>query len=132
MILRKLSSDRKGSTTVDFAFAVPVLLAIMLGTIQMGQYLHASGAMRHALGEGVRLAKVDPDAPIAQIEREIRDELVAIDKDKIVSLNVARSTTSNGAKIATAKIRYRLEPMIPLIPVPAITISEEKTVWLPV
>ncbi|WFL76609.1 pilus assembly protein [Altererythrobacter arenosus] len=132
MIVRKLTSDNRASTTVDFAFAVPVILAIMLGTIQMGQYLHASGAMRHALGEGVRLAKVDPDASTNRIEREIRDELVAIDKDNIVLLNVTRSTASNGAKIATAKIKYKLTPMIPLIPVPAITISEEKTVWLPV
>ena len=132
MMFRRIFLDRRGSTTVDFAFAVPVILAIMLGTIQMGQYLHASGAMRHALGEGVRLAKVDPDASTDRIKREIRDELVAIDMDNIVALDVTRSTTASGAKIATAKIRYKMEPMIPLIPVPPITISEEKTVWLPV
>lgn len=129
--IRKLLSNRTGSSTVDFAFAFPVLIAIMLGTIQLGQYLHASGAMRHALGEGVRMAKVDPDASTAQIKREIRDELVALDKDKIVSLRVVRGT-DHGANVATAQIKYKLEPMIPLIPVPPITITEEKKVWLPI
>ncbi len=132
MMYRKLFFDRAGASTVDFAFALPVLLVIMLGPIQMGQYLHASGAVRHALGEGIRLAKVDPNAPIDLIKREIRDELVAVDKDNIVSLDVTRATNSNGSKTATTKIQYKLEPMIPLVPVPPITITEEKSVWLPV
>lgn len=131
MMFRKLGRDQRGNTTVDFAFAFPVLLTIMLGTLQMGQYLHTSGALRHALGEGVRLAKVDPTASTTQIEREVRDELVAIDKDNILSLKATRGT-SNGAKFSKIAIRYKLEPMIPLIPVPPITVSEEKTVWLPV
>lgn len=129
-MLNKLTRDCTASSTVDFAFALPVLTTLMLGMLQMGQILHTSGAMRHALGEGIRLAKVDPAATQTQVLDEVRDELVAIDEDGITALTFQRGTT-NGARYGKIDITYRLEPMIPLVPVPAITLNESKTAYLP-
>ena len=130
MIGRRILSDKRGSTTVDFAFALPVLLILMLGTIQMGQYLHISGALRHAVGEGVRLAKVDPDATAERIKREVRSELVAMDKDGLLGVKVERGTTG-GASYSRIWVKYEMKPIMPLIPVPPVTVTQEKTVWLP-
>lgn len=128
--LIRLLHDKSGSGSVDFAFAFPVLITLMLGTIQLGMYLQASSTLQHALGEGIRYAKVYPDATTTEVLDEVRSEMPAMDLDKISRLGFVRGT-SNGAAFGRITIAYRLEPMIPLVPVPPITISETKTAYLP-
>ena len=130
MKLAKLFRDRRGSGSVDFAFAFPVLVTMMLGTIQLGAYLQASGTLRHALGEGIRYAKVDPDATQAEVLNEVRDEMPGMPLENISELTFVRGT-QNGADYGTISISYSLEPMMPLVPLPAITINESKTAYLP-
>ena len=130
MTIRKLMSDRRGASTVDFAFALPVLVTIMLGAIQLGVYIQASGTLRHALGEGIRYAKVDPDATRDEVIAEVKNEMPAMDRESITELTFERGT-ENGAKFGKIAISYRLTPMIPMVPLPPITIKEEKTAWLP-
>jgi len=129
-ILTNLWRETRASSTVDFAFAFPVIIAIMLGTIQLGVYLQASGTLQHALGEGIRYAKVYPDATEEQVLDEVRDEMTGMNLANIKTLTFARGT-SNGADFGQLSISYSLEPMIPLVPVPAITISDSKTAYLP-
>lgn len=106
MMFRKLLVDRRGSGSVDFAFAMPVVVTLMLGTIQLGVYLQASGTLRHALGEGIRYAKVDPDATETEVLNEVKDEMPAMDPQKITSLtsNVAPPTApiTAGSRSVTA------------------------------
>lgn len=126
----RILRDKGGSGAVDFAFAFPVLITLMLGTIQLGMYLQASGTLRHALGEGIRYAKVYPDATTEEVLNEVRSEMPIMDQDKISRLSFVRGT-SNGAQYGRLTIAYQLEPMFPLVPVPPITISETKTAYLP-
>ena len=126
----KFLRDEKGSGSVDFAFAFPVLITLMLGTIQLGMYLQASGTLRHALGEGIRYAKVYPDATSDEVLDEVRSEMPAMDPDKIARLRFNRGTV-NGAAYGRISIAYTLEPMIPLVPLPDITITETKIAYLP-
>nr|WP_137678009.1 TadE family protein [Parerythrobacter lutipelagi] len=129
-MLRRLLRSREGSSTVDFAFAMPVLVTLMLGTVQMGVSMHASGALRHAAGEGVRLAKVDPTATESEVLDRVRSELVTMDPDNITKLTFQRGTT-DGADYGRVTVEYKVEALIPLLPVPPITLSETKQVWLP-
>ena len=126
----RLRRSTHASSTVDFAFALPVLMIIMLGTLQLGVYMHVSGSLRHALGEGIRYAKVYPSATADDVKNEIKSELPAIDPDNITALVFIRGT-SGSIDYGAAGIRYRLEPIIPLIPVPAITITETSVAYLP-
>lgn len=129
-MFKRLRQDTRASSTVDFAFAFPVLIAIMLGTLQLGQYLQVAGTLRHALGEGIRYAKIYPSATEAEVKAEIRDSMPAVDRDKITALVFIRGTSS-GIEYTGAGMRYRLEPMIPLVPVPPITIQETSVAYVP-
>ena len=129
-LMRRILRSTSASSTVDFAFALPVLVTIMLGTLQLGQYFQVSGTLRHALGEGIRYAKVYPNATQSEVTGEIRDALPAVDQAKISSLAFVRGT-SGGVDWAVARIRYRLEPFIPFIPVPPITIEETSVAYIP-
>jgi len=130
MKFMRLIKNQSASTTVDFAFALPVLLIVMLGTFQLGLYLNYTGAIKHALGEGIRLAKVDSGADTAAIRARVESEMVTLDPDNIVGFAFVRGTT-NGAAFGTVAMRYRMEAVMPLVPVPDIMISQSRTVFLP-
>ena len=130
MKFMRFFKDQSASTTVDFAFALPVLLTIMLGTFQLGQYLHASGAMRHALGEGIRYAKVHSSADSDAIKAEVLSEMATLDPDNVVGFSFVRGT-SNGVQYGAVVMKYKLEAMMPLVPVPDITITETKVAYIP-
>lgn len=128
-MLRRLSRDSLGSSTVDFAFALPVLAVIMIATLQAGQVLHARGSLRHAVGEGVRLAKVNPTATQTEVITLVKDALPSLKADRLSNLTFTRGT-QNGADIATVTASYTTEANYPIISFP-VTITETKTVYLP-
>lgn len=127
--LRTLARSLRGSTTVDFAFALPVLALLMIATLQVGQTLHAKGSLRHALGEGVRLAKVNPAATQADVFAKVKAELSTLNPARVSNLTFTRGTAS-GARTATITVSYTTEANYPVISFP-VTLTETKTVYLP-
>ena len=130
MKFMRLINNQSASTTVEFAFALPVLLIVMLGTFQLGLYLNYTGALKHAAGEGIRLAKVDSSADSDAIRAKVESEMITLDPANITGFSFTRGT-SNGASFGTVAISYRMEAVMPLVPVPDITISQSKTAFLP-
>ena len=102
---------------------------MMVGTLQAAQILHARGSLRHAVGEGVRLAKVDPDATQAEVLAMVRAQLPSLKADRLSDLDFRRGT-ANGAQTATVTATYTTEADYPVISFP-VTITETKTVYLP-
>lgn len=50
--------DRKGSSAVEFALAVPVLVSMIWGVFQVSMILEANAGMQNALGQAARYATV--------------------------------------------------------------------------
>ena len=128
---RKLLRDREGSLGMEFGIAVPVLLALMLGIIQFGLVLGANGSMRDAMGEGLRLAKVDFGATETEVLDRTRKAFIGGKVSDIQALSFARSTAANGAKLGTMTMTYAVQPWIPFVPLDPIVLTETKTVYLP-
>ena len=127
--LSRMGRDARGATTVEMAFALPVLIMLMIGILQFGLVLQASGAMRHGIGEGLRTAKVSSSATTAQIEKEIKDQLRGINTEK-ATVAFTRGT-EGGADYGEAKIDYTMKPVIPFAALPEIKLTESRRVWLP-
>lgn len=54
--------DERGATLVEFAFVVPFLLLLLLGTVELGWALGVNNDVRHGAREAARLAAVSaPD-----------------------------------------------------------------------
>jgi Flp pilus assembly protein TadG len=130
MMVRRLISDARGAAVIEFAFALPILVVLMIGVLQFGMVLHASGGVRHAIGEGVRYAKVHPDATDPEILDVTRAGLAGIDAGSVQALNIQRGQ-SDGADYGRITMRYRIAPVIPFAPIPPIVIEEARTVYLP-
>lgn len=126
---RALLRDRTGSSTIDFAFALPVLAVVMIATLQAGQVLHAKGSLRHAVGEGVRLAKVKRTATEADVVAAMRAQLPSLNATRLSNLGMTRNT-ANGVRTATVTATYTTEANYPIISFPVV-ITETKTVYLP-
>ena len=130
MIGRRILKDERGATVLEFALALPVLATLMIGILQFGIVMHTSGGIRHAMGEGLRYAKVNPSATAAQVEQHARNALVGIDNGGLTAVSFTRGT-QDGAEYGRLTISYRAEPVVPFIPDQVINLSRTKQVYLP-
>ena len=78
------TSNRSGVAALEAAVVLPMMLILILGTIEMGSALRASTIMQSAVREAGRLANMnwsdvveDGDTPNAKIERDIRNYVTA-------------------------------------------------------
>ncbi|WP_324827003.1 TadE/TadG family type IV pilus assembly protein [Qipengyuania zhejiangensis] len=129
-MIRRFLRDARGSMGLEFGLALPVLIALIIGVLQFGLILNANGAMRHAMGEGLRLAKVNPAATETAVLTRTRDTLIGVDHAGIQALTFARGTTNN-VGTGTMTMTIQMTPVIPFAPIPPIVLTQSKTVYLP-
>ena len=127
---KSLIRDTRGATAIEMAFALPILVALMIGLLQFGLVLHANGALRHTLGQGIRYAKVYPNATTEQVLAETMGSLAELDPAKITGLSFERGTAVNGGAYARLSISYQLQPIIPFAPLPPIPLSQTRTAYV--
>ena len=127
----KLPDCERGATMVEFAFAAPVIVMLMIGILQLAVALHAAGGVRHAIGEGVRFAKVNRAASEADVERFVRRNFAGLDEAKVRSLTVQRGVTAGGAPFARISIAYEPQIVIPFLEPRTVRLEESRLVYLP-
>ena len=54
--LRMIRRDENGAAVIEFAIAVPILVALIWGIFQLACLFWANAGMQNALGAGARLA----------------------------------------------------------------------------
>jgi hypothetical protein len=136
-----IHNDRRGSVGIEAAFTLPILVMAMVGILQFALVLQASGAMRHAIGQGIRYAKVHPLAnhndpvEVAELEENVeaiaRRSLSGVDQGGIRSVQFATDVDENGVSSGTVTITYELAPLIPFASIPPIRLNETRTAYLP-
>ncbi len=131
MITHRLLKDIRGAAVIEFAFALPVIAVVMIGILQMGMVLHASGGMRDALGAGIRYARINPAATPAEVVAHARAALQGINRNGITSLTFQRGTSSAGAKFGRIAMRYEITAVIPFVPLTPFVLNQTKTTYLP-
>jgi Flp pilus assembly protein TadG len=112
------------------AFALPIVVMLMIGILQYAIVMQTTSGMRHAIGEAVRFAKVYPNADEDEVLDIARGSFVGIDSSKITGLALERGTAANGADYGTVTMRYRLEPVIPFVALDEINLEESRTIYL--
>ena len=56
----------RGAVAVEFALLLPILLALLLGTIEFSRVLNAQITLTHAAREGARVMAITDDATLAR------------------------------------------------------------------
>ena len=129
--LRALRGEDRGAIGLEFAIAIPTFVTLMIGVLQFALVLNASGTMRHAIGEGLRLAKVKPTATVTEVETLAKAQMIGLDPARISGLAFNRSVQGNGAKVGHMTMTYTMRPVIPFAVIPDIVMTEQRRVYLP-
>ena len=128
--MNRIVRDRQGAFGIEFAIALPILVALMIGILNFGLVFNANGSMRHAMGEGLRLAKVDPTVSDATVIATTRSALVGVNPNAVQTLTFRRGTVNN-TETGTMTMTVQLQPIIPFAMIPPITMTETKQIYLP-
>ena len=83
-MIQPRQQDRRGAALMEFAIICPILLTLVLGTIEIGMAMRASTTLTAAIREGGRLASMDfsdrvapGETPNEKVERDIKNFISA-------------------------------------------------------
>ncbi len=121
---------RRGSTTAEFAFTIPVVLTAIFAMTQLGLLFFANAGLQNAVGDAARMATIWP----RRSENQLRAELAA----SRFGLNPTYLTTptfsygsANGSDYVEISVSYRSQLSFILFQFPLITLTETRRAYLP-
>jgi Flp pilus assembly protein TadG len=130
--LMNLKRDNRGSSAVEFAIAVPVLVSFIWGIFQVGLLFWANAGMQHALGEGARFATlcINPSPACgvptdAQIQARISSKVFGTQNGTFTV-----SPPVNGAGFKTLSVTYTTPTNFLFISGPTVTLNKTKKVYI--
>lgn len=108
-------AGEEGAAAVEFAFAVPTVLAALYGIIEFGRVLFVQGFLIFAAEEASRFATVNYDATVEEIEAEAVDRLMLIGPGNIAAFNVQSTLNPiDQTKLVSVEIKYDYTPFFPM------------------
>ena len=88
--------SRSGTTVTELAFILPVVLLLLLGTIDFAQVMYAYGAVSEAARAGARYAMVHGSMASSPVGPSANDSTVAsVVKNNAPALNPSRLTITS-------------------------------------
>lgn len=85
-IRRPITYDRRGATIVEFALVTPILLMVLMGTLELGYQGYINAMVQGAMTKAARRATVGDQTP-ATIEKMIKDEVGQIVDRQYISVD---------------------------------------------
>ena len=138
--LSRFRSDRRsrGQALVEFAIVAPIFFLLMFGIIDFGRYVYYVQILNNAAREGARYAIVhgsnsfQPTGPSPNdptIEAVVRNYAIGVvgngavlDVDSTWGIPLNPPTNNRGSKV-TVSVTYAFHSLIPIVPIPPITIT---------
>lgn len=125
--VRSLWRCRGGATAVEFAFVGPIFLIMVLGIVEMGRAMWIKNTLQFAVEETTRYAMVNPSASTSTLETYAGTKVVG--STVLSSGNFSASTeTVSGTTYVIITGSYAFESLVPLVPLPDITLSARSRV----
>jgi Flp pilus assembly protein TadG len=131
MIGRKvLRRDEEGATTVEMAFALPVLLVFIYGIFQYGVILMAHAGMQHALGEGARYATLYPTPSDTAITTKVSNSVYGMNVGTFDAPSISTPATTDCTNCRLLSVTYRVTPKFIFFNAPQVTLTRSKRIYL--
>ena len=118
---------QKGGVSAEVGLALPLLLFMMLGLVDLGRGLAAKAALGGAVRAAARYASVrsttSGDAATAtKIENYLRAHVDGLDTDQIQVTAAWVPTNTRGSRVQVS-VSYPFTPIMPFIPVDSIQLT---------
>ena len=134
MGIRKLHRDEKGASLVEFAIALPVLVAFIWGIFQCGLLFQAKAGMQHALGEAARLATIWPTPSDSTIRAQVTAKKFGTYNGSLGTLTITDNTTGSGPTLKVVSkdltLTYTHTMRFLFLPARTVTLTKTKRVYL--
>ena len=127
---RRLSGNERGAAAIEMAFALPALVILIWGVVQLGMMFRAMAGIQHALGEGARLATVWPQPTDDAIEAKMSEVVYGIEPGTFTIHPPEAGLSDAGEAFLDLEVTYTQPTNLLLLPGPTITVSREKRVWV--
>ena len=127
---RRLSGNERGAAAIEMAFALPALVILIWGVVQLGMMFRAMAGIQHALGEGARLATIWPQPTDDAIEAKMTDVVYGIEPGTFTIHPPEAGLSDAGEAFLDLEVTYTQPTNLLLLPGPTITVSREKRVWV--
>lgn len=127
--LRQLLHDRTGSSAIEFAVSVPVLVSIIWGIFQVGILYQANAGMQHALGEAARYATLFPTPSDSEIQDKITSAKFGLESG---TWGTPEISTDNVAMTKTITVTYSQPMHFLFFEGPTVNLSANKVIYLAV
>jgi len=124
---RKLAGDRAGSSAVEFAVAVPILMSFIWGIFQVAILYRANAGMQHALGEAARYATIFPTPSDTALQDKITSHKFGLDGGTWSTPSITTDTT---AKTKLIRVTYSQPTDFLFFPGPTVSLTRSKLVYL--
>ncbi|MEJ7776334.1 MAG: TadE family protein [Sphingomicrobium sp.] len=125
--VRKLAADRAGSSAIEFAIAVPVLVSFIWGIFQVGILYRANAGMQHALGEAARFTTIFPTPSDSEIQTKITSGKFGLDNGTWSTPTITTDTTAQTKLIS---VTYSQPTDFLFFPGPTVPLTRSKLVYL--
>ncbi len=99
MNTNKQRETRRAAVAVEFAVVAPVLLALVMGMVELNRYLNSQNLLESAAREGARFASMDRDGMLGA-NQSSSQKLAEDVKNYLASNGIPRNNVSVGVKDA--------------------------------
>jgi hypothetical protein len=130
MKLRGLIRSERGAAVIEMAFALPALVILIWGVVQLGLMFRAMAGIQHSLGEGARLATIWPQPTDDQIEAKMEEVVYGIEPGTFTIHPPSPGLTGAGEAYLDLQVSYTQPTNLLLLPGPTISVSRSKRVWV--
>lgn len=117
-MLRRLLRDDSGSFVINFAFALPIVLSAIFGTIELGRLGFSKAALQYAAEEATRYAVVrEGEVTDQQIEDYAASKLTGVfHRGTAVIAATTPTDPVTGTSRVTVQVTYNYQFLMPFLP----------------
>jgi len=121
----------RGQALVEFALVFPILIIIILGTVDLGRAVYAYNTVGNAARSGVRVAIVSQTA--ASIRNAAKAQAVLLDlQDSDIAVTYGCASPYSIDCVASVTVTYKYLPITPVISQIFSTITLSSTTHQPI
>lgn len=128
--LCKLIHDRRGASAIEFALAVPVLITLIIGILQLGILFAANAGLQQAVEEGARYATIYPSPSDSAITARVTDSKFGLDSSHITGPTVSHGT-SDGVGYVDVSMSYAVPLNFVFFETSPVTLNHTRRAYQP-
>ena len=128
---RNLLRDRRGSTAVEFAMILPLMVTMMFGAMELGRYFLAFNSISSATEQLSRYAMIQGDATSVQLEAQLAQYLMGVDPAGLTLQFTNEIDAATGLTFQVVDVSMVHQTSIPFVEVDDLTIRSRIRTPLP-